>query len=969
MDSWFMVLLVISVSTIRVDSQLDSGFINIDCGLPSNSTLIDSETTLTYVSDDQFIDTGVNYRISSEYATNSLLKKYLTVRSFPNGTRNCYTLRSLKSGSKYLIRGLFMYGNYDKLNKPPTFDVHLGVNYWDTVELTTSDDGLFIDIIATATSDNLQVCLINKNQGTPFISALELRQLKTSIYTLVNSTQSLVVSDRRNLGARDQVRFPDDPYDRIWSTYTRQTWTNVSTSSKLDPDIDFETPSLVMQTAASTLNTAQPLEQYWNSDNESTVFYAILHFSEIQNIPSNGSRQFDVFANGFLLTSTFKTASGWAYIHHGYSKYNVSLKATSSSTLPPLLNALEVYIIRPSTGIPTNNEDVAAMNTIKANYRVNKDWSGDPCAPKELLWHGVTCTSGSAKTLNITALNLSSSGLTGSIVSSFGDLSALQSLDISYNDLSGDLPIFLDKLSALTYLDVTGNNKISTTLPPGLHNKSQNGNLIFRFGRAPPPPFRKKKSPVLIIVVTGVVALLLIAASIITVLCLRTRKYNQSNTPGQIQNHGTTPEAYNHQPNYANSSRQIENHGTTPEAYNHQPNYANTSRQIENHRTTPEAYNHQPNYANTPQANNPPGNIAGENYANVSNPNEKGEGILDFENRRFSYNDLMRITNKFQDKIGTGGFGSVYLGALENGTQVAVKMRNHSSSQGVKEFLAEAQNLARVHHRYLVSLIGHCMDGDCMALVYEYMKEGTLQDKLMDNERPLSWKQRVRIAYESALGLDYLHKACNPPLIHRDVKTSNILLNENLEARISDFGLSRAFNNANSHISTKVVGTPGYLDPEYYSSFQLSEKSDVFSFGVVLLEIITGQPPVIAGPEGCHLKQWVNQKLSRGDIESIADPRMHGQFDINSVWKVTDLARRCTDNSSAHRPTMNTIVTELKESLDLEISTEGNRGMSTTSTNSNNYSRKDRYGTDVSQNSVFEMAYMGGMSAPGPKAR
>ncbi|KAF3328442.1 hypothetical protein FCM35_KLT07048 [Carex littledalei] len=125
----------------------------------------------------------------------------------------------------------------------------------------------------------------------------------------------------------------------------------------------------------------------------------------------------------------------------------------------------------------------------------------------------------------------------------------------------------------------------------------------------------------------------------------------------------------------------------------------------------------------------------------------------------------------------------------------------------------------------------------------------------------------------------------------------------------------------------------------------------------------------LQGPESGHLKQWVNQKLSRGDIESIADPRMHGQYDINSVWKVTDLARRCTDDSSAHRPTMSAVVIELKESLDLEISTEGTRGRSTTSTNSNSSSRKDRYGSDVSQNSVFEMAKVGGMSASGPIAR
>jgi hypothetical protein len=143
----------------------------------------------------------------------------------------------------------------------------------------------------------------------------------------------------------------------------------------------------------------------------------------------------------------------------------------------------------------------------------------------------------------------------------------------------------------------------------------------------------------------------------------------------------------------------------------------------------------------------------------------------------------------------------------------------------------------------------------------------------------------------------------------------------------------------------------------------------VFSFGVVLLEVITGQSPIIAGPEGGHLKQWVNQKLSRGDIESIVDPRMKGQYDLNSVWKATELARRCTENCSAHRPTMDIVVTELKESLDLEISTEGTRGRSTTYNRPHNYSRNENFVSDVSLNSEFEMGYIGGMSAPGPNAR
>ncbi|KAJ4787507.1 Leucine-rich repeat protein kinase family protein [Rhynchospora pubera] len=573
------------------------------------------------------------------------------------------------------------------------------------------------------------------------------------------------------------------------------------------------------------------------------------------------------------------------------------------------------------------------MNKIKENYKVNKGWSGDPCVPTEYSWTGVTCTSDSNNIPRITSLNLSSAGLTGAIVSTFGNLSIDRkikllrlNMDLSYNDLSGDLPTSLDQLSALTYLDVTGNNKISTTLPSGLQKRNQDGILTFRFGGAPPTSpsnnNNKKKSPVVIIAVAGVVVLLLIAAAIMTVVCLKRRKSKKLTTPKPNNNNRTIPQADNQVHNYANNPEPIA------------------------------------------QVNN-----TGQNNANVSNPYEARERMWDFENRRFSYNDLIRITNKFQINIGTGGFGSVYVGALENGTQVAVKRRSHSSSQGVKEFLAEAQNLTRVHHKNLVSLIGYCMDGDCMALVYEYMQEGTLQDKLTNNARPPTWKQRIRIAYESALGLEYLHKACNPPLIHRDVKTSNILLNANLEAKIADFGLSRAFNNdVSSHVSTAIVGTPGYLDPEYYSSYQLSEKSDVFSFGVVLLEIITGQPPIIGGPEGGHVTNWVSQRLSRGEIESIIDPRMYGQYDINSVWKVTDLARKCTENSSANRPTMTLVVMELKESLDLEISTEGTRSGSTTNTYPHNYSRNDNFVSDVSQNSAFEMAYMGGPT-PGPSAR
>lgn len=178
---------------------------NIDCGL-TDPSYSDGFTKLTYVSDDQFIDMGVNNKIASKYAVKDLISQLLTVRSFSNGTRNCYTLKSLTAGSKYLVRAMFMYGDYDGLNELPTFDIQLGVNHWDTFKATSVDEIFISEIITTASSNYLQVCLINKDQGTPFISGLELRPLPTSVYAAANSTHSLVSAARLDLGAKGYVR-------------------------------------------------------------------------------------------------------------------------------------------------------------------------------------------------------------------------------------------------------------------------------------------------------------------------------------------------------------------------------------------------------------------------------------------------------------------------------------------------------------------------------------------------------------------------------------------------------------------------------------------------------------------------------------------------------------------------------------------------------------------------------------------
>ncbi|CAA7017672.1 unnamed protein product [Microthlaspi erraticum] len=262
------------------------------------------------------------------------------------------------------------------------------------------------------------------------------------------------------------------------------------------------------------------------------------------------------------------------------------------------------------------------------------------------------------------------------------------------------------------------------------------------------------------------------------------------------------------------------------------------------------------------------------------------------------------MTNNFERAIGEGGFGTVYHGSLNDIEQVAVKVLSHSSTQGYKEFKAEVELLLRVHHTNLVNLVGYCNEEDQLALVYEYAANGDLKQHLS--------------------GLEYLHGGCEPAMVHRDVKTTNILLDGKFQAKLADFGLSRSFpNGAESHVSTNVAGTPGYLDPEYYQTNWLSEKSDVYSLGIVLLEMITNRPVIQQAREKPHIAEWVGYMLTKGDIESIMDSTLNGDYDSSSVWKALGLAMSCVNPSSVVRPSMSQVVSELKECLMYENSRKG----------------------------------------------
>ncbi|XP_058765623.1 probable receptor-like protein kinase At2g23200 [Vicia villosa] len=292
---------------------------------------------------------------------------------------------------------------------------------------------------------------------------------------------------------------------------------------------------------------------------------------------------------------------------------------------------------------------------------------------------------------------------------------------------------------------------------------------------------------------------------------------------------------------------------------------------------------------------------------------------------KISLLDLQLATENFDAKwiIGKGGFGIVYRGVLGNGKIVAVKRSEPGCGQGLQEFQAEIMVLSKIRHRHLVSLIGYCDERNEMILVYEYMEKGTLRDSLYNTNLPnfLSWKQRLEICIGAARGIHYLHKGATGGIIHRDVKSTNILLDENLVAKVADFGLSRTGPlDQHSYVSTGVKGTFGYLDPEYFRSQQLTEKSDVYSFGVVLLEVLCARPAIEPAlpREQVNLAEWGVFCKDKGILEDIIDPSIKGHVDQNSLRKFSEIVEKCLQDDGSDRPSMGDVLWDLEYALQLQ---------------------------------------------------
>ncbi|KAF3451505.1 hypothetical protein FNV43_RR07600 [Rhamnella rubrinervis] len=290
----------------------------------------------------------------------------------------------------------------------------------------------------------------------------------------------------------------------------------------------------------------------------------------------------------------------------------------------------------------------------------------------------------------------------------------------------------------------------------------------------------------------------------------------------------------------------------------------------------------------------------------------------------FSYNELRSATDNFhsRNKIGRGGFGTVYKGTLKSGIQVAVKTLSAQSKQGAREFLTEINTISNVKHPNLVELVGCCVEGANRILVYEYVENNSLDRALLGSQsenHKLDWSKRSAICMGIAVGLAYLHEELVPHIVHRDIKASNILLDKDFNPKIGDFGLAKLFPDDITHISTRIAGTTGYLAPEYALGGQLTLKADVYSFGVLILETISGRSSAKenwGGTQQKFLLEWAWQLHEEGRLLEIVDPEM-GEYPEEEVVRYMKIAFFCTQAAANRRPLMSQVVEMLSRNIRL----------------------------------------------------
>ncbi|KAG6557909.1 hypothetical protein Mapa_000087 [Marchantia paleacea] len=875
------------------------GFVSIDCGATSNFT--DPVTGIVWSTDEGFIGTGEN-KIVKSLAVESE-RQMRTLRFFSADRRkHCYTLPAVYNTS-YLLRAMFLHSDFQPPSDKYSFQVSIDSTLADTVTIASADVNTLqvFEYVVAASTDHIDFCLLPVD-GPPMISSLELRSLAPAMYDSVYAGRYLKNIIRLNCGATgvdSTVRYPDDPYDRLWSTPgpTYTIATGKTSKMILVPEYNFDQPPMaVMQTAwLGGLWWYTPVSQYELL--KTVTYYTNLFFAEIQNVETSDLRAVKVELNGDLWINVNVTISTMQTYQRDMTVdnqgVNFSLSALPSATLDPLVNAAEIYASRVAVLTKTNDVDVAALVSVKAALGLSS-WAGDPCLPVPYSW--ITCDKSSSP--RVISIVLSNMNLEGTMPSSLGQLTALtdlwldnnqikgvipdlstlkllKTLHLQNNSLAGGIPETLALLPALTELFLS-DNKLSGPIPASLADR--NGLILQTAGNvdlcsatencevkaAPGPEDEKKSSGVSGAVIGGAIGGVVVVLLILgLLLCLYCRR-NKRPPPIPVTMTETTTS------DYTGASK-----------------------------------------------------VSGGGGA-LSNRSVVSGGHVN-QARGFSLAEVQQATNGYKRKIGEGGFGPVYYGKLPDGTEVAVKVNSEKSGQGTTEFINEVSLLSRVHHKNLVSLLGYCEESGQQILIYEYMSKGTLREHLYGKEMKgtLTWSERLNIAFDAAKGLEYLHNDCIPKIIHRDIKSNNILLNDKLMSKVADFGISKLAPDVDdtNGVSTLVRGTTGYLDPEYFAHNRLTQKSDVYSFGVVLLEIMCGRPPnsiLHSDSRQYNLIEWTRGQLQDSNLESIVDPYIKGTYNLESMWKVAELAMGSVEPYGVNRPDMKQVVRGLTEALEFQ---------------------------------------------------
>ncbi|CAE5979787.1 unnamed protein product [Arabidopsis arenosa] len=525
----------------RVQPQNQDGFITLDCGMPfEESPYTDPDSGLVFTSDSTLIQTGKSGRVDKAF-DKLHIKPYLVMRYFPEGLRNCYTFNVTRD-TTYLIGAMFFYGNYDGTNTYPNFDLYLGPNRWETIDLDKYKNGTWVGMIHIPRSSSLDMCLVKTGTSFPLISAIEIRPFGNNTYGPRPGSLSTLRYFFND--SSSNIRYPHDLHDRIWSPYDQEyeEWRVINTTLSISNPGIYETPKPVLATAATPLNDSLPLYIYWSTIPPTAAVYVYIHFAEIQVLQANETREFDIYFNGNSNYSAFSPPKleqrtiTFSAVQCPEGFCSLRLERTKKSTLPPLINAIEAFSIIEFPFAETNQSDVAVIKNIKDTYRLTKiSWQGDPCVPPDVSWEHLKCTyKENSSPPRVTSLNLSSQGLTGSIVPSIQNLTQLQELDLSNNTLTGEVPIYLAKMKSLLVI-LEGN--------PDLCSISS--------------CIEKEKKKFLVPIVASIASLLVIIVVPLLIFVLRKKKVSSDKTPtksGPVEDGG---DSYESEPSFLTKNRRF----------------------------------------------------------------------------------------------------------------------------------------------------------------------------------------------------------------------------------------------------------------------------------------------------------------------------------------------------------------------------------------------------------------------------